>query len=244
MSDEGSQESPEPDPSSAEQSVTVRPGAILMIVVPIALLMGGAVVFFGMFDGAQWLSDAAKPARANTKGRVTYNGEPLPDAVIETRPANGDLRGAIATGDDQGKFKLLTQFRGDFLDGAYIGEHQVTVKRYDMNVMTLGAPPLLTPSKYASFDTSPLRITVKEGGTEIVLHLEGEPDAPTARRGPQRQMRPPEAFSGDRRKRGSGSPTKQEIGQDSGQDSGQEIGQDSIDGNATDTAADDPGDGN
>ncbi len=179
MSDQDSQASPVADSEPAKQQAAFRINAILKIVVPIALLMGAGLVFFGVYDGAQWLSDAAKPALVKVDGRVVFNGKPVPDAAIETRPVTGNLRGAIGTGDHDGKFKLLTQLRGDFLDGAYVGEHQVTVKGYDMHAgMSLGPPPLLTPGKYASFATSPLRITVAEGQTEIVLELEGEVDQP------------------------------------------------------------------
>jgi len=153
---------------------------IMLVVAPVALLLAAGGVFFGFFDGAQWLADATKPARVNVVGQVIFNGEPLSDAIIETRPVKGELMGAIGAGDDKGAFKLVTQIRGDFLEGAYVGEHQVTVKRYDTSVMAFGPPPLLTPSKYASFQTSPLRITVKKGQTDIVLELSGDVDAPAA----------------------------------------------------------------
>lgn len=183
MSDEGSQASPDPiDQTPAQtpaQSPAIRPGVILLVVLPVALLLAVAGIFFGLFDGVQWLSDALKPARVSVVGRVVYNGEPLSDAIIETRPIDGDLMGAIGAGDDQGQFKLLTQIRGDFLDGAYAGEHQVTVKRYDTSVMAFGPPPLLTPSKYASFNTSPLRINIEAGQAELVLELNGQTDPET-----------------------------------------------------------------
>ncbi len=196
MSDESGQAVPEsatePGSGSSSDGVSgnggsgngaarVRPGAILMVVVPIGLAVVGGFVFFGIYDGVQWLSHVARPARVGVAGRVLFNGEPLPNAVIATRPADGDWGGAIASSDEQGNFKLLTHLNGDFLDGAYVGEHQVTVKGYDPNVNPMfGPPPLLTPDKYASFDTSPLRIMVEEQGGEITLGLEGEANPSTA----------------------------------------------------------------
>jgi hypothetical protein len=233
MSNEASQSSskpedastPEHDNASTSQQAAFRPSTILKIVVPIALLMFGGVIFFGAFDGAEWFSNMAKPARLPVVGRVTYNGEVLPDAVIETRPVDTTLSGAFGSGDDQGGFKLVTQINGQFLDGAYAGEHKVTIKRYDMNAMSLGTPPLLTPGVYASFDTSPLRIEVKKGETDFLLELEGEPESTAVRPGSGFRMRPPgsdEPNEGRRRGRRDDTSNDVETEQNSSDDAAEE----------------------
>jgi hypothetical protein len=169
----------------------VRFGAVLKVLVPATIIVAAVFIFFGILDGAKWLGDLRAPERVKVTGQVFFNGEPLADALIVTRPVKPGLRGAIGPADEQGRFNLLTEFEGSFLEGACVGEHQVTVKRY-YNVTAMGEPPLMTPRKYASFETSPLRIMVKaEGENSVELRLEGKPGAPPANLGAPSRMRPP-----------------------------------------------------
>lgn len=161
---EGSAESP--------GGKSLQIGNVLKIVVPAFVILAGAFVFFGLFDGAQRLANLMKPSRVSVTGRVLFNDEPLPNAEIATQPVKPGLRGAIGTTDEQGRFKLMTHIDGEFLEGAYQGEHRVTVIRRH-NVSTLGPPPLMTPEQYASFDSSPLRIEVSQEHS-VVLRLQGE----------------------------------------------------------------------
>jgi hypothetical protein len=74
--------------------------------------------------------------------------------------------------DEEGQFKLMTDVNGDFVNGAYAGKHRVTViRRHD--VVSFGPAPAKTPTKYASFDASPLEIPVAKG-QPVELRLEGE----------------------------------------------------------------------
>jgi len=191
--DHDASSNPASEASSCAAS-SLRMGNILKLVIPIAVLLGGAFLFFGVFDGAKWMTDAMKPPLVDVTGQVLFNGEPLPQAQISTQPLEPGLRGAIGTTDEQGRFSLLTQVEGDFLKGAYAGEHLVTVvRRHD--VMTFGVPPLMTPEVYSSFDSSPLRIVVAEG-QPLELVMEGEFSEPPPA-GPPMTQRPPQRPDGE-----------------------------------------------
>jgi len=182
---------PKSEQTPAEQPVanSLQIGNVLKLVLPVLAVLMGAIIFFGVFDGAQWLKDRTQPPIVSVTGLVLFNGEPLSGAEIATQPAKQGLRSAIGATDEQGHFNLKTEVNGDFLDGAYAGEHVVTVvKRH--NVTTFGVPPAMTPEKYASFAASPLRMLVSEG-LSIELRLEGELSDPPTARPPMQPMRPP-----------------------------------------------------
>ena len=152
----------------------------------VALL--AAFLFFGVLDGVTWLTNLAKPPLVPVTGKVLFNGEPLSKAEIATQPLKPGLRGSNAMADEAGQFTLVTDVDGEFVKGAYAGPHRVTViRRHD--VVTFGPAPARTPLQYASFDTSPLQITIAKGES-IELRLEGEASEPPAAMPPMIQ-RPP-----------------------------------------------------
>ena len=124
------------------------------------------------------------PPLVAATGQVMYQGKPLAGAEISTRHTNGNLRSSVGWTDEQGRFTLRTDIDG-YIDGAYAGEHQVVVTASEI-INAPAAPPLLTPAKYASLDTTPLRIVVSRVATEneYVLKLEGDPpERPSGGRG-------------------------------------------------------------
>ena len=100
-------------------------------------------------------------------GRVTWNGRPVPDAVVrfahEARPM------AWAGTDAEGRYRLTTRRP---LDGAYIGRHRVTVAPLisgalsDAEAAALGARKDI-PKMFQDVNTSPLAVEVTAAGPNV-----------------------------------------------------------------------------
>ena len=130
------------------------------------------VVLFGVCGCGKVDKNLAPTAPVT--GKVTYNGEPLPDGSITTRPQlDGDFgkmeaRPKIhpANGKIQnGEFELSTFGSGD---GATIGTHKVLIGRRDPSGMT----PLIPPY-YGDENTTPLTMEVTvEGPNEFTFDLQ------------------------------------------------------------------------
>lgn len=149
---------------------------VLMVVVPVAVLAAVVVAVAGIIDVDVLLSDLTRPALAPAGGQVLFRGQPLLNGQIMTQPMAGRGLSAIGWTDDEGKFTLKTDIRGNYVDGATVGQHRVAVSARE-NISMPGGPPLLTPEQYASAGTSPLQITVGRNPDEnqFKLILEGEP---------------------------------------------------------------------
>lgn len=64
------------------------------------------------------------PVLADVTGNVTFNGKPLPDAMVSFYPNTGE-RSAHGMTDAAGNYRL--QFTG-MKEGALVGEHQVKIE--------------------------------------------------------------------------------------------------------------------
>lgn len=127
-------------------------------------------------------SGSSGPVTAPVSGKVTLNGEPLPDATINFATEN--FVGSARTGSD-GSYSLVT--------GAALGENKVWIEeKFDapegfdddpeagmdrgqldaMNVPDEGgaeeAAPMATqiPAEYGSFEETILKVIVNDGGTD------------------------------------------------------------------------------
>ena len=106
------------------------------------------------------------------KGNLYFQGEPPIGAQIvlhPTTPAESPLAAEVTptgTVAEDGSFSITTYDPGD---GAPVGDYIVTVQWFKLvnDDGGTGRGPNVLPSKYASPRTSPLRLTVPEGGTEI-----------------------------------------------------------------------------
>lgn len=136
-------------------------GRVLGVIVPVAAILGGIVAFFGYFDGANQVREWLKPRRVVVTGIVYFGDEPLSGGEIYAKPVQPGLKESVGFLDSEGRFTLKMDIRGDYVPGTYVGEHVVTVKKYDPE-SPIGAfqPDLYTPRKYLETDTSPLRIKV------------------------------------------------------------------------------------
>jgi hypothetical protein len=114
-----------------------------------------------LLPGAAGCSGSNGPAPREfvpVQGTLTYRGRPVTEAQLTFR-GDDPSEPAFAVTDFTGKFHCMTN---DSSEGMPPGEY----------VVTISSPRGGIPEKYADADSSPLRITVEEGGEnefEIIL---------------------------------------------------------------------------
>ncbi|MDR1480796.1 MAG: carboxypeptidase-like regulatory domain-containing protein [Planctomycetaceae bacterium] len=126
------------------------------------------------------------------EGVLKFNGELVEGATILFSPVS-QSKAASSVTDTNGKFKMMTLNPND---GAYPGEYNVVVKKTEergeidepVNVDELSKSGRIVikdtreliqhlPQKYASFNTTDLKITIPpEGNKKIEINLTGEVD--------------------------------------------------------------------
>lgn len=122
---------------------------------------------------------AAEPPPAQfVTGRITFDGEPLPGAIVKFIPT-GNTKGdeCVGVADDAGLY-TLTQFRGGV--GAQSGEFRVVIEHHvkpdgtpmapDEAPRDVGAVQTLPP-KYSNLSETVLTANVPEGGGEVTFEL-------------------------------------------------------------------------
>jgi hypothetical protein len=128
-------------------------------------------------------ADANMPKLGKVHGKVTYKGQPVTSGHITFTPVlgKGGETGQTATGEinTDGTYEMTTFNTGD---GAILGQHTVTVVVRGKENEALTKPDAnghiryelakaVTPSKYASAETSPLKCTVHEGTQDFDIEL-------------------------------------------------------------------------
>jgi hypothetical protein len=100
------------------------------------------------------------------KGTVFYLDRPAEGATVVFQPVNSNAKSAAPSGvvGADGTFTLRTHPHGD---GAPAGEYVVLITLYPADAREQEAPQNKLPDRYASQDSSPLRVTVKEGNNEL-----------------------------------------------------------------------------
>ncbi len=126
------------------------------------------------------------PATVSVRGRITWEGEPVPDGRIAFWPADG--RPALGELQPDGSYTLTSFHRGD---GAVVGQYRVTIKatRIHFDGSTAGIdtpgpdsasedrPPgtprieWLVPPQYEDRATTPLTAEVRPGTNIIDFEL-------------------------------------------------------------------------
>jgi len=117
--------------------------------------------------------------RVDVKGKVTAQGNPVPNATVLFLPADGTQgEGGIGTTDQEGRFTLTGSRRGD--SGVVPGKYRVRVSRF-VNPDGSPVPSDFTeaaypraiesvPAPYSGPD-SPLEVTVPEKGGELTVDI-------------------------------------------------------------------------
>jgi hypothetical protein len=113
-----------------------------------------------------------KPTHPCT-GRVTYDGKPVPNAVVVFHAYNDKTkkyaRAADALAEADGSYVLSTY---KAFDGVPAGEYTVTLTWREPRFDAEGKPTKnKLPEKYASAETSPLKATVREGKNDLNFEL-------------------------------------------------------------------------
>jgi|GEM_PF-7135286 len=122
----------------------------IFVLISIAILMG--FWYAGRLD--TWI-DYLFPERAEVRGTVILNGQPMTTGIVQTYLSNPSpgMMGGLAPIEKDGTFRLLTN--GD--PGVYCGEHKVVV-----SYMTNTFPPKsLIPLSYTDAKTTPFTLRVK-----------------------------------------------------------------------------------
>jgi hypothetical protein len=127
--------------------------------------------------------DPTMPKLGKVHGKVTYQGKPVDSGTVSFNPilGKGGETGQNATGEiaSDGSYEMTTFNTGD---GAILGQHVVAVvvrakgsenqgKPRADSTIDYTMPKIVTPSKYVSVETSPLRCTVREGDNIFDIDL-------------------------------------------------------------------------
>jgi hypothetical protein len=127
------------------------------------LRCGLLLVSFG-FTGCGSPPPDNLPKLSKVTGSVTYDGKPLPDALVtfvpdSSRPSSGKT-------DESGNFTLMFN---DKLEGAAVGKHKVTIMTPMVPSSPTSLPPPRIPAKYNV--NSELTEEVKSGDNVIDFTL-------------------------------------------------------------------------
>lgn len=98
-------------------------------------------------------------------GKVSFNGEAPVGATILLHSSSSDERDYVptATVAQDGTFKVTTY---DEADGAPVGEYVATITWPKVTAEGARGPNVL-PKKYEKKETSPIKLSVKDGGNQI-----------------------------------------------------------------------------
>jgi len=97
-------------------------------------------------------------------GKVTFKGQPATGAKVALHPVTGGIEGIAPYGrvGDDGTFTITVYEPGD---GAPEGDYVATVQWFKQVGESAG--PNVIPKQYSSPATSPVKVSVKGGPTEI-----------------------------------------------------------------------------
>jgi hypothetical protein len=139
------------------------------MVLVIAVIAGGGYA-------ALQLINPGEAQLVKARGQVLWNGKPVTIGAVMTEHVDDPFQAALGALDKEGRFELDT----NGIPGAALGRHKLIVASYEEGGV---APPPLVPSKYVSYNTTPLVIEITSDPEKNVyaINLEGELDR---RRGP------------------------------------------------------------
>lgn len=139
-------------------------------------------VIVGALVMATGCSGHPKNVAKKVSGTVTIGGQPLARAKVVFAPTEGKV--SIGETDAAGKYNLIWSFaKGRAIEGAIIGEHNVTISTFQLGNPTAKTPipdtPEKVPHKYRT-EAGQLKATVKAGANTIDFTLEAGPVDPPA----------------------------------------------------------------
>jgi hypothetical protein len=135
-----------------------RAGMLAMIVLTAPLITAGC-----------GKADSDRIPVVPVDGTVTFDGKPLPGAMIVLHPKNGGTNSTLAPRaqvEKDGSFRFTTYVTGD---GAPPGEYVATISWYKLvnQAGDVKAGPNVLPPKYSNPQISPWQIRIAEGPTRL-----------------------------------------------------------------------------
>jgi hypothetical protein len=116
-----------------------------------------------------------RPEFVPAEGIVKINGKPDRGLTICLTPDEANLFQSNSTGtsDEQGKFKLKYEFKGEEGDGAAVGTYKIIVFDTKVGFTPQGQKPKPSnvPHLYGNPTTTPLSVEIKPGGPPIELDI-------------------------------------------------------------------------
>jgi hypothetical protein len=100
-------------------------------------------------------------------GKVTFQGRPPVGALVVLAPVNGSGTDGVAptaTVQNDGSLSVTSYEPGD---GAPDGDYVATLQWYRYSKELGGPGPNVIPAKYANARTSPFKVSVKGGPTDV-----------------------------------------------------------------------------
>lgn len=175
-------ESPPPENSNEPTGTAAcRPRVSLSRLLPVAVcLIGvgvGGVFWWTFGDGEQWWLDAWLPAKAEFRGKVMLDGEPLRGGQLTTWPDRRGVPRSLGFIGQDGEFALHTAIDGKYIEQAFVGRHRISIAQFAQQVGAT-APKLTSPAKYTSPDTSGLVLLVDRDSSKNFAVFELVSDSP------------------------------------------------------------------
>ena len=125
---------------------------------------GIAIALVVIFVSSLAAAGCRRSDMAPVSGRVTFEGRPVPKAIVRFVPESRPM--AAAGTDDDGRYRLTTRRP---MDGAYIGRHKVIVTAWmpgagDTSGVTAEPVRPDIPKVFRNAATSPLAVEVTPKG--------------------------------------------------------------------------------
>ncbi len=109
---------------------------------------------------------------STVSGRVTFDGKPVPQAIIVFHPTQGPV--AYGLSDDDGNYNIQTASHAGLLKGAYTVSVSAEAKPAQEGTAAdpFGTPAVsLLPAKYTDHKQSGLKCTINAGDNEFDIDL-------------------------------------------------------------------------
>lgn len=153
----------------------IRARKVLTLIVPLSILVIAVAAFWVFLGGAELVAALRRPPLVKAEGIALMDGKPMSAGVVTSHPTDPDLAHSTGSIDAQGRFTLRTRVAGRIYEGAYAGEHRVTV-RLGGAAGPLPQPERLKEAAYTTVQQTPLRIELSANEAEnrgLELELTG-----------------------------------------------------------------------
>ena len=123
-----------------------RPSLRRLLSLVVCLLSVGVVgVYWWTFgDGEKWWQAAWLPAKAEFRGKVTLDGEPLRGGQLTTWPERRGVPRSVGFIGQDGKFVLQTDIAGNYIEQAFVGRHRISITQFALQAVCVSYTALFS----------------------------------------------------------------------------------------------------